>query len=243
MRNLGSRMRVTEALIAINVIAFLTECQFTLSSSGAGTAVYQKGALLGSNPVLPGQGVAEGQWWRIVTGAFLHENFLHIALNMYILYLLGQMLEPAIGSLRFGVVYGVALLAGSFGALLVTPHSPTVGASGAIFGLMGAALVEARARRIQHVQNWLVGLIVINIALSFSLSGISIGGHIGGLIGGALAGFALRAGDRYRSPALAFGLCAVIGVASFAGCIATSKASELTVAAPPQQIVIGPPGQ
>ncbi len=237
MRSLGSRTRVTEALIAINVVAFLAEGQFTLSSSSAGDAVYTKGALLGSN--ILGQGVGYGQWWRVVTGAFLHENLLHIGLNMYVLYLLGQLLEPAIGSLRFGVVYAVSLLAGSFGALLLTPHSPTVGASGAIFGLMGAAAVEARARGISLMQSGLGLLILINLAFSFSVSGISIGGHIGGLIGGVLAGLALRAGERYRSQALAFGLCAVIGAASFAGAIATSYSSKVPTVVPTQQQLPG----
>jgi membrane associated rhomboid family serine protease len=245
MRSLPTKLAVTQGLIVVNVLVFLTEGQFGFSNTGGGTAVYQKGALLGSNPLLPGQGVAEGQYWRIVTGAFLHAGLLHIALNMYVLYLLGQLLEPAIGSLRFGVVYAVSLLAGSFGALLLTPHTLTVGASGAIFGLMAAALVEARARRIQHVQNWLFGLIIINLALSFGVSNISVGGHIGGLIGGALAGLALQAGERYRSQALAYGLCAVIGVASVAGCIITSKNSQVTLpgatGAPAQ--IAPPPGQ
>ena len=244
MRNLRVMPRVTEALIAINVIAFLAEGQFTLTSASAGDTVYQKGALLGSD--ILGQGVAHGQLWRIVTGAFLHENLLHIGLNMYVLYLLGQLLEPAIGSLRFGVVYAVSLLAGSFGALLLTPHSLTVGASGAIFGLMGAAAVEARARGIGLMQSGLGLLILINLAFSFSVSGISIGGHIGGLIGGVLAGFALRLGERYRSLALALGLCAVLGVAAFAGSIITSNASEVPTVVPGQQQLpfgVAPPGQ
>ena len=97
--------------------------------------------------------MAHGQWYRIVTSGFLHENLIHIGFNMYVLWILGRMLEPAIGRLRFGVIYGVSLLTGSLGALLVTPHSPTVGASGAVFGVMGAAAVEMRAREIPIMQS------------------------------------------------------------------------------------------
>src|SRR5205085_10241842 len=151
--------------------------------------VYREGAMLGSSELAPfaGQGVANGQWWRIITGGFLHANIIHIGFNMYGLYLLGQMLEPALGSLRFAVIYGVSLLTGSLGALLVSPHSLVVGASGAVFGLLGAAAVETRERRIPLMQSGVGGLILINLVISFSVPGISWGGHIGGLIGGALA--------------------------------------------------------
>ena len=94
----------------------------------------------------------------------------------------------------------MSLLCGSFGALLVTPHSPTVGASGAVFGLMGAAAVEMRARQIPVMQSGVGGLILLNLVISFALPGISWGGHIGGLIGGAVAMLVLQLGARHRSP-------------------------------------------
>ena len=157
----------------------------------------------------------------------MHENLIHIGFNMYVLYILGQMLEPALGRLKFGTIYAVSLLCGSFGALLVTPHSPTVGASGAVFGLMGAAAVEMRARQIPVMQSGVGGLILLNLVISFALPGISWGGHIGGLIGGAVAMLVLQLGDRYRRQALALAGCAAIGVAAFAGSIAVSKATEV----------------
>ncbi|HEY1457442.1 MAG TPA: rhomboid family intramembrane serine protease [Solirubrobacteraceae bacterium] len=232
---------VTYALIAINVLAFLAEGKLTLSSGGSGGSVYLKGALLGSSEssLLAGQGVAHGQWWRIVTGGFLHENLLHIGFNMYILYILGQMLEPALGRLKFAVIYTVALLSGSFGALLVTPHSLTVGASGAVFGLMGAAAMEMRARQIPVLQSQIGGLIVINLIISFALPGISWGGHIGGLVGGALVTLVIQLGDRYRSSALALASCAVIGASAFAGSIAIAKSSEVETVGPPQLVEPG----
>src|SRR5438552_10792095 len=142
---------------------------------------------------------------------------------MYVLYVLGQMLEPALGSLKFAVVYVVSLLTGSLGALLVSPHSLTVGASGAVFGLMGAAAVEVRARQIPLMQSGVGGLILINLIISFTIPGISWGGHVGGLIGGALAAGVIRLGDRYRSQALALAVCVVIAGAAVAGCAAAAE--------------------
>jgi membrane associated rhomboid family serine protease len=239
LRNGVRQPDVTFALIAINVIAFLAEGNLSLTGGQAGGGVYEEGVLFGSIRGLPTLGVAHGQWWRIVTGGFLHENLLHIGFNMYVLYFLGQMLEPALGRLKFVTIYGVALLAGSFGALLVTPHSPTVGASGAVFGLMGAAAVEMRARQIPLMQGGmgsLGGLILINLAISFTLPGISWGGHVGGLIGGSLAALAIRLGDRYRSQALAMACCVVLAAASVAGAIAVSKATEAESTLPLQGI-------
>ena len=238
LRNTQRRPEVTIALIVINVIVFLTEGNFTFSGGPTGK-IYEEGALFGSLKGLPTLGVAHGQWWRIVTSGFMHENLIHIGFNMYVLYILGQMLEPALGRVKFGTIYAVSLLCGSFGALLVTPHSPTVGASGAVFGLMGAAAVEMRARQIPVMQSGVGGLILLNLVISFALPGISWGGHIGGLIGGAVAMLVLQFGARHRRQALALAGCAAIGVAAFAGSIAVSKATEVETTAPTQLIEPG----
>jgi len=216
---------VTLALIAINVIAFLAEGNISINGQPT-SSVYEEGALFGSLRGYPNLGVAHGQWWRIVTSGFLHESLLHIGFNMYVLWILGQMLEPALGRLRFGVVYGVSLLTGSLGALLVTPHSPTVGASGAVFGIMGAAAVEMRARQIPVMQSGVGGLILINLVISFTLPGISWGGHVGGLIGGALVAAIFQLASRRRAQPLALAACAVIALGALAASIATSKSSE-----------------
>jgi membrane associated rhomboid family serine protease len=238
LRNTQGRPEVTIALIVINVVVFLAEGNFTFSGGPTGK-VYEEGALFGSLKGLPTLGVAHGQWWRIVTSGFMHENLIHIGFNMYVLYILGQMLEPALGRVKFGTIYGVSLLCGSFGALLVSPHTPTVGASGAVFGLMGAAAVEMRARQIPVMQSGVGGLILLNLVISFALPGISWGGHIGGLIGGAVAMLVLQFGARHRRQALALAGCAAIGVAAFAGSIAISKASEVEATAPVQLIEPG----
>jgi membrane associated rhomboid family serine protease len=225
IRNTVTRPDVTIALIVVNVAAFIAEGSASINGQPT-SGIYEKGALFGSLRGNPEIGVAHGEWWRIVTSGFLHENLLHIGFNMYVLYVLGQMIETAIGRLRFSVIYGVALLTGSLGALIVSPHAVTVGASGAVFGIMGAAAVEMRARQIPVMQSGVGGLILINLVLSFTFSGISWGGHIGGLIGGALAAFLLNQGMRRSLQPAAFAACAVIAIAAVGGAIATSKASE-----------------
>jgi membrane associated rhomboid family serine protease len=237
IRNTVRRPEVTLALIAINAVAFLAEGNVTITGQPT-DKVYEEGALIGS---FPGSdlGVAHGQLWRIVTGGFLHENLLHIGFNMYVLYILGQMLEPVLGRFRFGLIYAVSLLAGSLGALIVTPHSPTVGASGAVFGLMGAAAVEMRSRQIPIMQSGVGGLILINLVISFTLPGISWGGHVGGLIGGAITALAIQLGNRYRAQALAVAGCVVLGAACFAGAVAVSKSTEAESRSPVRLIEPG----
>jgi membrane associated rhomboid family serine protease len=187
-----------------------------------GGSVYQRGVLFG--PYID----HNGEYWRLVTGGFLHANLLHIGLNMYLLWLLGQMLEPAIGSVRFVAIYAVSLLSGSFGALLANPTKPTLGASGAVFGLMGAAFIELRARGIDPMQAGIGGLIIFNLIFSFLFPGISYGGHIGGLVGGGLAALALQAGDRSRSRALGLAGCIVLAIAATAAAIAAASGSATT---------------
>lgn len=207
-------LTVTIILIVINAVAFLASGQFGLQG-GSGTRVFTEGALFGPS-------VADGEYWRLVTGGFLHAGLLHIGLNMFLLFILGRMLEPAIGHARFLAVYLTALLAGSFGALLVTPDAVTVGASGAIFGLMGAAAIELWARGHSVMEAGIGGLILVNLGLGFFVSGISIGGHVGGLIGGGLAMLSLQAGDRMRRPWVGYALCGVVVAGCVLGAIAAA---------------------
>jgi membrane associated rhomboid family serine protease len=213
LRSTTNEPVVTYALIAINVIVFLAEGQFGIGSTNGGTELFRRFALDGPD-------VANGDYWRIVTSGFLHAGLLHILFNMYLLYLLGNMLEPAIGSVRFGLVYFVSLFAGSLGALIVSPDALTVGASGAVFGLMGAAAVELSARGINPMETGIGGLIIFNLLFSFVFSGISIGGHIGGLIGGALTGFLFLQADQRRIPRQAsLGLTVALGALVFAAAV------------------------
>jgi membrane associated rhomboid family serine protease len=236
LRSSVRRPELTIALIVVNAIAFLAEGHVTLTGSESGR-VYEEGALFGSIAGFPSLGVAHGQWWRVVTGGFLHENLIHIGFNMYVLYVLGIMLEPVLGRLRFGLIYAVSLLCGSLGALLVTPHSVTVGASGAVFGIMAATAVEMRAREIPLMQSGVGGLILINLVISFTLPGISWGGHVGGLIGGALAALAIQAGARHRAQSLALAACVILGAAAFTGSILVAKSSEAEEGAVPVRVL------
>jgi membrane associated rhomboid family serine protease len=219
MRDMAAKPRVTFALIAINVVAFLTEQgQFSLFGTGIHGTVINEG-------VLDRFHISEShEYWRLISSGFLHENFIHIGFNMYLLYLLGLMLEPSIGSVRFAFIYITALLAGSFGALLATA-APSLGASGAVFGLMGAAVVELRARRMSVMESGIGGLILINLIFSFSLANISVGAHVGGLIGGALAALAIRSADARKVPVLGLIACLVLCAAAVAAAIAAAGAS------------------
>jgi len=215
MRSLESDPRLTYALIAANVIAFL-------GVVASGGTLFSGGGTLTIDGALRGNFVADGEWWRLLTSGFLHAGLIHLFLNMFILYLLGGLLEPAIGKVRFGLIYLVALLSGSFGALLLTPDALTLGASGAVFGLMGAAVIVMRARGINPMESGIGMLILLNLGITFLVPGISIGGHVGGLIGGGLAAYVLfDLGDRVRMPAgAANALAAGVGLIAAVGSIA-----------------------
>jgi membrane associated rhomboid family serine protease len=211
----------TFVLIGLNVIAFLAEV--AAGSGGLGEAT---GSLI-NDFALQGSGVAEGEWYRLVTGGFLHAGLLHIALNMYFLYFLGRLLEPSIGTVRFVALYVASLLAGAFGVMLLTsPGQPTVGASGAIFGVFGATVLIAGHRGLRGLAGQLGILLAINLAFTFGVPDISIGGHLGGLAGGFLCGVAIVAGERglLGRHRLALELIAMGAIAaiSFVGAIAVA---------------------
>ena len=139
-------------LIAVNVLIYFGASQ--------GSGAYRDFALYGPD-------VANGDVWRLLTSGFLHYGIFHLLTNMYALYWLGQMIEPAVGNVRFAALYFASLLAGSFGALLVSPDALTAGASGAIFGLLGAAIVMARSRGINLMASGLLPILFINLAITF----------------------------------------------------------------------------
>ena len=131
----------------------------------------------------------EGEWWRIISAGFLHFGLLHIAMNMLLLWQLGHLLESALGRGRFALLYFASLVGGSFGALLLSPNALTGGASGAVFGLMGAATVALWHRGVNPMQTGIGTTLIINLLITFTIPGISIGGHLGGVIVGAGVGF------------------------------------------------------
>jgi membrane associated rhomboid family serine protease len=203
----GTTALVTKTLIGINVLVFLLELATGGPLSGLGGTVATKGALFVGNETV---GLAAGEWWRLITAGFLHAGIFHVGINMLLLWWFGAPLEEGLGRARFLGIYVVSLLAGSAGAILLDPQVATVGASGAVFGLFGAAFVLERQAGITRGPAFTI--IVLNLVLSFVIPGISIGGHIGGLVGGALAMLALtrlgRAHAVYGRP----GLVGVLGV-------------------------------
>ena len=206
----GSRPIVTLVIIGINVAVFVVGlAQGGSFGTGRGT-LFANGALFG--PL-----VDEGEWWRLFTSGFLHLGLAHIALNMLVLYLLGPQLEMALGRVAFSVLYLMSLLAGSLGVLVADPLAPTVGASGAVFGLMGAFLVAHRAQGVSPWQSGIGGLLLINLVLTFLLPGISIGGHVGGLVGGLIGGALLFELPRHMPVPrwLPTAMCALFAVGFF----------------------------
>jgi membrane associated rhomboid family serine protease len=180
----------TIALIAINVIVYLIEI------GGGGGGLNAPSQRIVFDYGLFGPFVGEGEVYRLATAGFLHASLVHIGFNMLLLYFLGRLLEPALGTPRFLVLYFASLLAGSLGALILEPSSLGIGASGAIFGLAGATFIIARGRGMEALASQIGFLIVINLVFSFSIPNISIGAHVGGLVGGVICALAIVAGER-----------------------------------------------
>ena len=197
---------VSYGIIGLNVLIYLITV-----AQGAG--INSPGGSLFAKWVLYGPAVADGDWWRLITAAFLHANVLHIGLNMLAVGWLGAPVERFVGHTRYLALYLVSGLAGSAGALIATPTSPTVGASGAIFGILGALLI-IEYQQTGNITGQAFTLIVINLAFSFTVSGISVGGHIGGLIGGILAMLAL---SRFGRAHIAYGRPGLLGAAALVG--------------------------
>ena len=197
---------VTWAIIGVNVLVYLI-------TVAQGQGINSPGGKLFNDWLLYGPLVAHGDWWRLITAAFLHANLLHIGLNMLALVWLGAPVERYLGHFQYLGLYLVSGLAGSAGALIATPAGYTVGASGAIFGILGALLIiEYQATG--NIAGQAFTLIVINLLFSFTVSGISVGGHIGGLIGGIAAALALT---RFGRTSLTYGRPGITGVAALIG--------------------------
>ena len=157
-------------LIAINVAVFVLQ--------GLVPGLQQKLALA------PWAIAGHGEYYRLISSAFVHYGLIHILFNMYALYVLGPPLEEHLGRGRFASLYGLSALGGSVLVYLLSPlEAATAGASGAIFGLFGATFVASK--RLNLDVKWLVGLIAVNLVVSFTFPGVSWQGHIGGLITGA----------------------------------------------------------
>jgi membrane associated rhomboid family serine protease len=186
---------VTWTLVAANVIVFLADgllSQFaTFDLMGFGGPLVEAGAVFGPS-------VAAGEWWRLITSAFLHLGLLHLAFNMYALWLFGPIMEQLYGHVEFALIYVLCALGGSVLTILLQPESAAAGASGAIFGLFGLAFVVSRRRHLilgpqaRAIISQVGTLLVLNLFITFiAADRISWTGHVGGLLVGALLGLLL----------------------------------------------------
>ncbi len=196
---------VTWAIIALDVLVFVADgvmsgFNFGLFGGGGGQGPVSVGACGAGSPILEAgvicaNGVAHGEWWRIFTSAFLHLGLLHIAFNMYALYLFGPILEQMYGHVEYFVMYMLCAAGGSVLTILAAPDQPAAGASGAIFGLFGLAFVVTRrhhvatTRQARALLSQVGTLLIINLVLTFTIPSISWTGHVGGLIVGGVIGF------------------------------------------------------
>lgn len=213
----NARPLATQVLIAINVAVFALSI---LSGDGVQGNVSEGGLLFDGGLFGPFIDV-QNEWYRILTAGFLHYGFIHLGFNMYALWALGPQFERSVGRLRFVLVYLACLVAGSFGALLLDPLALTAGASGAIYGLLGVAVLAQRSIGRSIWDNGLGTVLLLNFALTFGLGNISVGGHVGGFVAGLLSGWLLYDVDRRKRlpKGVVEAALVVIGVAAFVGAL------------------------
>lgn len=223
VRELMPDFLVTKGLVAVIAVLFLV-------SQADATGVINT---FGLRPALVGL----GDWWVLVTSGFLHANVMHVAFNGFLLWMLGRMLEPTLGHARFGALYLGGLAGGGLGVVVLSwlwattplsdvpvlggvltshPGIPTIGASGAVFGLMGAAVVGLRNRGVNPWRTDIGTLVLLNLAITFFLPGISVGGHLGGLLAGLGVGKLLFVGAEHRHRATALAVLAAVGMFALA---------------------------
>lgn len=180
---------VTYLLIAINVIIY-----FASILAGSYNEILSKFAI--SAPLIRG-----GQYYRLLTGCFLHGNIFHLAFNCYALYVIGTQMESYLGKAKYLIVYLFSGISGAlFSMIFGSPNALSIGASGAIFGLMGSMVYFGFHYRVflgNVIKSQIIPLIVLNLVIGFLSNGIDNAAHVGGLVGGMLSTMAL--GIKYKS--------------------------------------------
>ncbi|MDN5748028.1 MAG: rhomboid family intramembrane serine protease [Pseudonocardia sp.] len=199
----GVRPLVVPVLIVVNLLVFA----FTAAQAGSISSNFDSD-LFASWALSPGT-VAAGEWWRILTSGFLHIGPLHLAFNMFALWVIGRDIEILLGRGRFLAVYLLGILGGAAAVMLLYgPAAFVAGASGAVFGLMGGLLVALL--RLRRPPGQVIGLLAVNLALGFFIPGISWQAHVGGMILGAAATAVLvYAPPQRRAPVQIGGLVAL----------------------------------
>jgi membrane associated rhomboid family serine protease len=194
---------LTRVLILLNVLAYLWEISVagpTMLSAFAGDGMQR---VLQDGSLFPAAVLQGGQWWRIVTSAFLHAGLLHIGVNMLSLWYLGRFIEYAMGSWRMLLVYVVSMIGSGLGIVYLSPPlQPTLGASGAIFGLFGAlfAIGFKLGRPGMELVKANVGILVLNLIMTFTIPGISKAAHVCGLLAGFVLTYAIYFPPRRVAP-------------------------------------------
>ncbi|WP_228976166.1 rhomboid family intramembrane serine protease [Streptomyces sp. DH12] len=201
----GDPHLVTKALIGVNALVFLAGlfvADFVDRTLLIGLAYdLQLGRVIG---------VADGEWWRMVTSVFLHQEVWHIGFNMLGLWVLGGPLEAAFGRVRYLALYLLSGLAGSaLTYVLAAPNQGSLGASGAVFGLMGATFVMVR--RLRYDLRPVLGLIALNVLITVVFRDtIAWEAHLGGLVAGAAIAYGLVSGPRERRPLVQWSVCGLV---------------------------------
>ena len=210
-----ARPTVTYALIGVTVAVFLLQLAVGINAVAGDWGMWPVGVAIG------------GEWWRLVTSAFLHGSFLHIAFNMYVLFALGPTLERILGHGRYLVLYLLAALGGGVASYAFSDiRTVSVGASGAIFGLMGALVVAGRRLRYDITQ--VVILLGINVAIGFFAPGVDWRAHLGGLVTGAVvAAIMVIPARRHRTAIQVTGLLAVVFALAAIAAWRTAQINEL----------------
>jgi membrane associated rhomboid family serine protease len=184
---------VTWAIVIINVAVFIADGAL----SGQGFSLGGGSGPLAEAGSVYGPAVAQGEWWRLITAAFLHLGLLHIGFNMYALWLFGPIMEQMYGHVEYAVIYLLCAVGGNVLTILVAPDVPALGASGAIFGLFGLAFIVSRRRHLllgpqaRAMLSRVGTLLVLNLIITFTIPFISWTGHVGGLAVGAAIGLLL----------------------------------------------------
>lgn len=205
--NASQPLLITRSIIAINALFYLW---VTL-----GSTVLTNGGAINKRELdmaLSQYFIDNGEWYRLISSGFLHYGLIHVGMNMFLLWQLGQLLEPALDRGRFALLYFAAMLGGSVGALALSPNALTGGASGAVFGLMAAAAVGLQQRGVNPMKTGIGGTLVLNLLITFTIPGISIGGHVGGALMDAAVGYAMLEPRWNRNAAYVSWVAPIVGM-------------------------------
>ena len=196
----------TKLITAITIGGFILIALRDGSFSGTGNTA--------DGLALVGPAVRGHEWWRLFSYSLVHYGLLHIGSNLLMLWIVGRVLEPGTGPVRFATIYVVSVLGGAAGALIATSNGPIGGASGGVFGVAAAATLVLHRQGIRFWDAGFGPLLLINLALGLFVSNISLGGHIGGLVAGALTAEGMLQARKLEMPVLGYVGAVIVGVAS-----------------------------